>query len=103
MFAVIMAGGSGTRFWPASRERLPKQFLAITGERTMLEETLARAERFAAPGRISVVVGRVHADLTKRILSGRSVEVLVEPRGRNTAACIGLAALHIKHASAGSA
>ncbi len=102
MFAVIMAGGSGTRFWPASRERLPKQFLAITGDRTMIEETLARAEHFASPGRISVVVGRVHADLTKGILSGRPVEVLVEPRGRNTAACIGLAALHIKHAATGS-
>src|SRR5262245_9115022 len=96
MFAVIMAGGSGTRFWPASRERLPKQFLAITGDRTMLEETLARAERFAPPGRISVVVGRVHADLTKQILSGQPVEILVEPRGRNTAACVGLAALHAK-------
>jgi mannose-1-phosphate guanylyltransferase len=96
MFAVIMAGGSGTRFWPASRERLPKQFLAITGDRTMLEETLARAERFAPPNRISVVIGRVHADLTKRILSGKPVEILVEPRGRNTAACIGLAALHAK-------
>jgi mannose-1-phosphate guanylyltransferase len=96
MFAVIMAGGSGTRFWPASRERLPKQFLAITGERTMLEETLARAERFAPPDRISVVVGRVHADLTERILSGKPVEILIEPRGRNTAACAGLAALHAK-------
>jgi len=96
MFAVIMAGGSGTRFWPASRERLPKQFLAITGDRTMLEETLARAEGFAPPDRISVVVGRVHADLTKRILSGMPAEILVEPRGRNTAACIGLAALHAK-------
>jgi len=100
MFAVIMAGGSGTRFWPASRERLPKQFLAITGDRTMLEETLARAERFAPPGRISVVVGRVHADLTRQILSGKPVEVLVEPRGRNTAACIGLAALHAKRVAA---
>src|SRR5688572_14234529 len=96
MFAVIMAGGSGTRFWPASRERLPKQFLSITGDRTMLEETLARAELFAPPDRISVVVGRVHADLTYQILSGKRVEILVEPRGRNTAACVGLAALHAK-------
>jgi mannose-1-phosphate guanylyltransferase len=102
MFAVIMAGGSGTRFWPASRERLPKQFLAITGDRTMLEETLARAEGFASPDRISVVVGRVHADLTKRILSGKPVEILVEPRGRNTAACVGLAALHARRVAARS-
>jgi mannose-1-phosphate guanylyltransferase len=96
MFAVIMAGGSGTRFWPASRAHLPKQFLAITGDRTMLEETLERAERFAPPDRISIVVGRVHADLTYQILSGKRVEILVEPRGRNTAACVGLAALHAK-------
>jgi mannose-1-phosphate guanylyltransferase len=96
MFAVIMAGGIGARFWPASRECLPKQFLAITGDRTMLEETLARAEGFAPSGRISVVVGRVHADLTERVLSGKSVEILVEPRGRNTAACVGLAALHVR-------
>lgn len=96
MFAIIMAGGSGTRFWPASREHLPKQFLAITGDRTMLEETIARAERFTSPSRISVVVGRVHAELTSQILSGKPAEILVEPRGRNTAACIGLAALHAR-------
>ena len=96
MFAVIMAGGSGTRFWPASREHLPKQFLAITGDRTMLEETLARAERFAQPDQISIVVGRVHADLTGQILFGKPAKVLIEPRGRNTAACIGLAALHAR-------
>ena len=101
MFAVIMAGGSGTRFWPASRERLPKQFLAITGARTMLEETVERAEHFAPPDRISIVVGRVHADLTKQALVGKPAEVLVEPRGRNTAACIGLAALHARRVSDG--
>jgi mannose-1-phosphate guanylyltransferase len=96
MFAVIMAGGSGTRFWPASRERLPKQFLAITGASTMLEQTIARAERFAPAGKISVVVGRVHADLTEKILSGQPVEIYLEPRGRNTAPCVGLAALHAR-------
>ena len=101
MFAVIMAGGSGTRFWPASRESLPKQFLAITGDRSMLEKTLERTECFAPFDRISIVVGRVHADLTKRILSGKQAEVLVEPRGRNTAACIGLAALHALRVAAG--
>jgi len=100
MFAIIMAGGIGARFWPASREHLPKQFLAITGDRTMLEETLARAERFAPPNKISVVVGRIHAELTKRILAGKPVDVLIEPRGRNTAACIGLAALHAKRVAA---
>jgi len=96
MFAVIMAGGSGTRFWPASREHLPKQFLKITGDRTMLEETVARTQQFAQLNQTYVVVGRVHAELTARILSGSPAKILVEPTGRNTTACIGLAALSVK-------
>ncbi len=99
MFAVIMAGGSGTRFWPASREHLPKQFLKITSDRTMLEETIARVERFARLDQTRIVVGRVHAELTRQLLSGNPAEVLVEPVGRNTAACIGLAALHVERIS----
>ena len=57
MFIVIMAGGSGTRFWPASRKRLPKQFLSITGPQTMLEETLDRASKLVeSAGTVYVVV-----------------------------------------------
>ena len=96
MFAIIMAGGSGTRFWPASRAHYPKQFLKITSDRSMLEETIARAERFAPIDHICVVVGSVHAELTHRQIGAQSVKVLVEPFGRNTAACIGLAAIHVK-------
>jgi mannose-1-phosphate guanylyltransferase len=96
MFAVIMAGGSGTRFWPASRQDLPKQFLKITSDRTMLEETVRRVEHFASPDRIYAVVGRAHTDITGRLLAGTAVRILAEPVGRNTAACVGLAALHIK-------
>jgi mannose-1-phosphate guanylyltransferase len=99
MFAVIMAGGSGTRFWPASREDLPKQFLKITSDRTMLEETVQRVHHFARPDRIYAVVGRAHAGITGRLLDGASIRILAEPVGRNTAACIGLAALHIKRFS----
>lgn len=95
MFAVIMAGGSGTRFWPASREHLPKQFLKITSDRSMLEETLARVAHFAPLTQSSVVVGRLHAEHTHALLAGQPTQILVEPRGRNTAACIGLAALHV--------
>src|SRR5262245_25727106 len=98
MFAIVMAGGSGTRFWPASRAHYPKQFLKITSERSLLEETIARAEHFAPPDRIGVVVGSVHAELTCQLISAQPVKVFVEPCGRNTAACIGLAALHVKHA-----
>lgn len=96
MYAVIMAGGSGTRFWPASREHLPKQFLRITGERTMLEETIGRLGALVGDERVRVVVGRRHAEVTRGILAGREVGVLIEPVGRNTAACIGLAALHLR-------
>ena len=97
MFAVIMAGGSGTRFWPASRPHLPKQFLKITSDRTMLEETLARVALFTTLERTSVVVGQIHAEVTAQLLAGTPVQAIIEPTGRNTSACIGLAALHLKH------
>jgi mannose-1-phosphate guanylyltransferase len=100
MFAVIMAGGSGTRFWPASREHLPKQFLKITSDRTMLEETVARVGLFTQLDQTCIVVGRVHAGMTRQLLPDSPVQVLVEPVGRNTAACIGLAALHAKRLGA---
>lgn len=96
MFAIIMAGGSGTRFWPASRAHYPKQFLNITSDRSMLAETIARAEHFAPLDHIGVVVGNVHAELTHQLVGAQPVKVLVEPFGRNTGACIGLAALHVK-------
>jgi mannose-1-phosphate guanylyltransferase len=94
MNAIIMAGGSGTRFWPASRAALPKQFLRITGERTMLEETIARIEPVVPSDRVSVIVGKLHEEISHRLLGDTAVKVMVEPFGRNTAACIGLAALH---------
>ena len=87
-----MAGGSGTRFWPASRERLPKQFLNIMSNRPMLDETVERVKLFAPPEKTYVVIGAKHNDL---VLDNASCKVLVEPIGRNTAPCIALAALHI--------
>lgn len=101
MNAIIMAGGSGTRFWPASREALPKQFLRITGERTMLEETIARIEPIISPDRVAVIVGRIHEAVTRTILKETPTAVLVEPAGRNTAACIGLAALYWRERAPG--
>ena len=101
MNALVMAGGSGTRFWPASRESLPKQFLCITGNRSMLEETIARIGPTIPESRVAVVVGKIHEGVTRQILDGTPVRVLVEPTGRNTAACIGLAALHLRRQGAG--
>ncbi|HYE72942.1 MAG TPA: mannose-1-phosphate guanylyltransferase [Blastocatellia bacterium] len=100
MFAVIMAGGSGTRFWPASRERLPKQFLKITSDRTIFQETLDRVRHFASDLNIYAVVGRLHAELTRAALGDTGAQALIEPVPRNTAAAIGLAAIHIKQHSA---
>jgi mannose-1-phosphate guanylyltransferase len=96
MFIVVMAGGSGTRFWPASRQRLPKQFLKITGPHTMLEDTLDRTSTLVeSGGETYVVVNRLHEQLTRELTYNKGCRVLVEPIGRNTAACIGLAAMHI--------
>ena len=82
MFAVIMAGGSGTRFWPASRNRLPKQFLKITGDRTLFEETMHRLRPFVADDHLYAVVGHAHTELTRRALGA--------------SAAIGLAAIHVR-------
>ncbi|MEN3334498.1 MAG: mannose-phosphate guanylyltransferase [Blastocatellia bacterium] len=96
MFAVIMAGGAGTRFWPASRDRLPKQFLKITGNRTMFEETIHRVRPFVVEDHIYAVVGQSHAELTRQALGASAAKMLVEPLARNTAAAIGLAAVHVR-------
>ena len=96
IYGVVMAGGSGTRFWPASRAHLPKQFLRITGSQTMLEETLARISSVVPADQRWVVVGRQHEAVTRQLLDGKGSHVLVEPFGRNTAACIGLAAIELR-------
>ncbi|MFQ5843849.1 MAG: mannose-1-phosphate guanylyltransferase [Planctomycetota bacterium] len=96
-FAVILAGGKGARFWPAGRRARPKQLLRIAGERTMLEETLRRCAPLAPPERTFVVTNTLQEEPTRRVageLGGD--EGLVEPLMRNTAAAIGLAALHVR-------
>ena len=92
-FGVIMAGGRGTRFWPVSTRKLPKQFLRLTGELTMLQETASRFEGLCGHGEIMVVTGSDHRDIVMEQLPWiRNENLLLEPSGRNTAACIGWAA-----------
>ena len=97
LYAVIMAGGSGTRFWPASRADRPKQFLPIAGERPMIAETFARLEGLVPAQRALVVTAPNQGELLRRSLPAIPEEnVLIEPEARNTAACIALAALEIE-------
>ena len=97
MFAVIMAGGKGSRFWPRSRERRPKHLLDIQGERTIIRETVDRIRPLVPPERTLIVTGRSHAaELIRQLPEIPEENILIEPVGRNTAPCIGLAALHIQ-------
>ncbi len=93
LYAVILAGGRGERFWPWSREGRPKQLLAITSERTMLEETIARIDPLVPPERVRIVTGAGLAQPIRDVATKlRPEQVWVEPRGKNTAPAIGLAA-----------
>lgn len=98
IYGVILAGGRGERFWPLSRADKPKQFLKLTSDQTMLEETISRVESLIPADRIRIVAGD---SMSKHILSATgdisSEQVLTEPRGRNTCLAIGLSAVHLRH------
>jgi mannose-1-phosphate guanylyltransferase len=95
-YAVIMAGGTGTRFWPQSRRRRPKQFLSIAGSHTLLQATAARLRGLVPLARIAVVAPAEHAALVRRQLPALPRENLfIEPAARGTAACLALAAARI--------
>lgn len=100
LHAVILAGGSGTRLWPLSRTHYPKQFLSLLGERTLLQQTVQRLDGLVPPERLWVVTGADQAPIVRSQLAGLlgsdidKVHILVEPLPRNTAAAIGLAAIH---------
>jgi mannose-1-phosphate guanylyltransferase len=96
-YAVIMAGGSGTRLWPMSRKKSPKQALTLVGDRTMLNHAVDRIVPLFGAQRIVVVTRNEH----RRILAGQTPELpagnfIVEPEGRGTAPAIGLAAIHLR-------
>ncbi len=97
MFAVIMAGGSGTRFWPVSRRRKPKQFLNISGRAPMVVETCDRLTPMARDEEMVLVLGHEHLEDATRLFTGRRVHMVAEPVGRNTAPCIGLGAIYARH------
>jgi mannose-1-phosphate guanylyltransferase len=94
LHAMIMAGGGGTRFWPRSRQGRPKQFLAMGGERTLIQQALDRIEACALPPeRCWVITGQAYEAETQRQLPALSADHIVgEPCGRDTAPCVGLGA-----------
>jgi mannose-1-phosphate guanylyltransferase len=93
LYAVIMAGGSGTRFWPWSRKKTPKQLLKITGRDTMIKQTVNRIIGEIPPENIYVVTTSTLAESVEEELSQIPARnIISEPFGKNTAACIGLAA-----------
>lgn len=93
LFAVVMAGGSGTRFWPASREVKPKQLLDLTGDRTMIQATLDRLEGLVPADRMLVVTNRMLVEaIGQQLPEVPTGSILGEPCRRDTAPCVGLAA-----------
>ncbi|KAA0253836.1 MAG: mannose-1-phosphate guanylyltransferase [Acidobacteria bacterium] len=96
VYALILAGGSGTRLWPRSTDSAPKPFLALTGPETLLSATFRRASALAGADRVLVSARVTHAALIRRDLAAVSGDRLVlEPERRNTAPAIALSALSV--------
>jgi mannose-1-phosphate guanylyltransferase len=93
LHALIMAGGGGTRFWPRSRQRRPKQFLTLGGDRTLLQQALDRALGPVAAEQVWVITATAHQEMVARQLAEVSPGHIVgEPCGRDTAPCIAVGA-----------
>lgn len=95
---VIMAGGKGERFWPKSRKKLPKQFLCLSNDgKTMIQHTVSRVEKLVDSEDIFVVTSESYKNLVMEQLPNiPEKNILIEPISKNTAPCIGLAAIHIR-------
>ena len=96
LYAVIMAGGVGSRFWPSSRRAHPKQFLDVFGEASMIQNTFARLQPLVPAERVFVVTNEAYADKTREHLPAvPAANILAEPVARNTAPCVALAAARL--------
>ncbi|HEY7714338.1 MAG TPA: sugar phosphate nucleotidyltransferase [Candidatus Binatia bacterium] len=95
-FSVIIAGGKGTRFWPLSRAHQPKQLLKIIGRKSLIEETAERVYPLSREKQTLVVTVADQVHALRHVLSALPRNnFLTEPQGKNTAPCVGLAALEI--------
>lgn len=97
VFAVVLAGGKGERFWPVSTDERPKAFLRLVGDESLLQATVRRVRLLLPWEQIVVVVAQTHATLVREQLPELpDGNLLLEPQGMGTAAAIGLASLHIE-------
>ena len=100
LYAVIMAGGIGARFWPRSKKKSPKQLLKIFGDQTMIQETFKRLNGLVPKENILIVTNEVQKPgIVEQLPEIPSENIIVEPFGRNTATCIGLASIIIQERS----
>ncbi|MFD1179411.1 mannose-1-phosphate guanylyltransferase [Paenibacillus puldeungensis] len=94
---LILAGGKGERFWPKSRTNLPKQFLNISGNKSMIQQTVDRLQKFIPIEQIFIITNESYAELIKAQIPDLSNDnIIIEPVGRNTAPCVGLASIIIE-------
>src|SRR3989338_169923 len=102
-YIVIMAGGSGTRFWPLSREAMPKQLLRINGGESLIQQTIARVRPLVQSEHIHIVTNKSQAEQMKyQVPELNKDNFIIEPVARSTAAAIGLAAVYLNHQNADS-
>lgn len=100
IFVVIMAGGVGSRFWPRSKEKTPKQLLKIFGDETLIQQTVERVKGLASEENIFVITNKVQKEkVIEQLPQIPKENIIAEPFGKNTAPCIGLSASLIKEKS----
>ncbi len=96
-WAIVMAGGQGTRLWPISRSENPKQFLRLVGRKTLIENTIERVSKVIPPKRIFIITDSANLSRTRRLFQRIPADQIIgEPAPRNTAATIGLGAFLIQ-------
>lgn len=102
LYAVILAGGKGERFWPKSRQDFPKQFLTIFGKKSLIQMTHERIKKFIPLNKHRYVISQSLVPLLKSQIPVSSENIIAEPFGKNTAPAIGIAAAYINKEAPGS-